>query len=272
MSLIYAVVACGKNVLAEHTESTGNFITLTRLLLSRLPPLNSRSYVYDDFIFHCICRKGISYIVLADKNIGFGAPFRFLEDVAWRFESTYSNAGLSAIAYAMNDSFKPVLAQLMEYHQNHPDHPQLYQLHNQIDHIQDTMTDNIDKLMQREERIELLVNRTSHLTDGTVEFRRQAGKLRRAMWWRSVRYFFWAGVVLVLLVVVVAASRCGGWTLPQCRVGGGTAPPPPPPAVHGQQPHRSSSLKKQDQSTTSPSVHIQQQQVGLGEHGSTSSS
>eukprot|EP00922_Rhytidocystis_sp_ex-Travisia-forbesii_P042716 GHVS01063834.1.p1 GENE.GHVS01063834.1~~GHVS01063834.1.p1 ORF type:complete len:145 (-),score=33.91 GHVS01063834.1:85-519(-) len=119
----------------------------------------------------------------------------------------------------MNESFKQVLAQLMDHHQSHPDDPQLYQLQGQLDNIHDTMTENIDKLVQREERIELLVNRTSHLTDGAVEFRRQAGKLRRALWWRSVRNFVYAGVVVVLLVVV-ASSRCGGFSLPQCRFGG----------------------------------------------------
>jgi hypothetical protein len=37
MPIIYALVARGTNVLAEHTTTSGNFTTITRKLLEKIP-------------------------------------------------------------------------------------------------------------------------------------------------------------------------------------------------------------------------------------------
>jgi hypothetical protein len=47
MPIIYALVARGTNVLAEHTTTSGNFTTITRKLLEKIPADAQRmSYVY----------------------------------------------------------------------------------------------------------------------------------------------------------------------------------------------------------------------------------
>ena len=50
MPIIYALVARGPHVLAEYTAGglTGNFSTVTRVLLNKIPPDDGKmSYVYD---------------------------------------------------------------------------------------------------------------------------------------------------------------------------------------------------------------------------------
>jgi len=48
MPIIYSLVARGSNVLAEFTSTTGNFTTITRRILTKIPPQNNQmSYVYD---------------------------------------------------------------------------------------------------------------------------------------------------------------------------------------------------------------------------------
>lgn len=45
---LYSLVARGKTVLAEFTFTTGNFPTITRVLLAKIPPEDTKmSYVYD---------------------------------------------------------------------------------------------------------------------------------------------------------------------------------------------------------------------------------
>lgn len=45
---LYSLVARGKTVLAEFTFTTGNFPTITRVLLGKIAPEDSKmSYVYD---------------------------------------------------------------------------------------------------------------------------------------------------------------------------------------------------------------------------------
>ena len=48
MPIIYSLVARGKTVLAEQQARSGNFPTITRMLLSRISGDDQRmSYVYD---------------------------------------------------------------------------------------------------------------------------------------------------------------------------------------------------------------------------------
>jgi vesicle-associated membrane protein 7 len=48
MPILYALVARSKNVLAEYTSAQGNFPTVTRVLLSKIPEQDGKmSYVYD---------------------------------------------------------------------------------------------------------------------------------------------------------------------------------------------------------------------------------
>lgn len=70
MPLIYSLVARGKTVLAEYTCAQGNFPTVTRILLSKLPQQDGKmSYVYDNHTFHYIVDNGIIFLCLSDGDI-----------------------------------------------------------------------------------------------------------------------------------------------------------------------------------------------------------
>ena len=50
MPIIYALVARGATVLAEHASTTGNFAKVTQSILEKIPSTNSKmSYVYDRY-------------------------------------------------------------------------------------------------------------------------------------------------------------------------------------------------------------------------------
>ena len=69
-------------MLAEHTSTSGNFPTVTRVLLGKIPSENSRmSYVYDKYIFHYIVEDQITYLCMADEDCKRRLPFAFLEDI-----------------------------------------------------------------------------------------------------------------------------------------------------------------------------------------------
>lgn len=54
MAIIYAVVARGSVVLAEHTDSQGNFITVTHRILEKIPNESDfmKSYKYDQYVIY----------------------------------------------------------------------------------------------------------------------------------------------------------------------------------------------------------------------------
>ena len=66
----------------------GNFPTVTRVLLAKIPPIDGKmSYVYDKHVFHYLVEGNITYLCMADESMKRRIPFTFLEDIKRRFVS-----------------------------------------------------------------------------------------------------------------------------------------------------------------------------------------
>jgi hypothetical protein len=62
----------------------------------------------------------------------------------------------------------------------------------------DIMVQNIDSILQRGERLDLLVDKTDTLAGQAYAFRRGARSVRRQQWWRNIRIMALTGVVGVV--------------------------------------------------------------------------
>ena len=60
------------------------------------------------------------------------------------------------------------------------------------------MVQNIDSILQRGERLDLLVDKTDTLAGQAYAFRRGARSVRRQQWWRNARITALTGVVCVV--------------------------------------------------------------------------
>jgi vesicle-associated membrane protein 7 len=79
----------------------------------------------------------------------------------------------------------------------------------EIEDVRHIMTENIERVLERGERIDLLVDKTDRLGGSAREFRVRSRGLRRKMWWKNVRLMALLGVVVVFLVYLLVGSGCG---------------------------------------------------------------
>lgn len=63
------------------------------------------------------------------------------------------------------------------------------------------MNDNIDKFLERQERVSLLVDNTSHLNSNSRSFKRKAIKLKERMWWRRMKNY-----TLMIFAIILCVS------------------------------------------------------------------
>eukprot|EP00511_Aplanochytrium_stocchinoi_P004016 CAMPEP_0204833980 /NCGR_PEP_ID=MMETSP1346-20131115/18455_1 /ASSEMBLY_ACC=CAM_ASM_000771 /TAXON_ID=215587 /ORGANISM="Aplanochytrium stocchinoi, Strain GSBS06" /LENGTH=201 /DNA_ID=CAMNT_0051966947 /DNA_START=179 /DNA_END=781 /DNA_ORIENTATION=- len=182
--IVYSLVARGKTVLAEYTATSGNFPTVTRVLLAKIPAQDGKmSYVYDNHVFHYIVEDEMTYLCLADEDFKRRIPFLFLEDIKERFKTSYGSEQMqAAIAFAMNNDFSDVLQKQMEFYNENPNADKLNRVRNQIDDVKGVMVENIEKVLQRGEKIELLVDKTDRMQQAAFKFEKSAKKLKHAMW------------------------------------------------------------------------------------------
>ncbi|GJV27213.1 vesicle-associated membrane protein 711 [Tanacetum coccineum] len=161
-----------------------------RLILEKLPgnsdDLNV-SYSQDRYIFHVKRTDSLTVLCMADDVAGRRIPFAFLEDIHQRFVRTYGRSVLSAQAYGMNDEFSRVLSQQMEYYSNDPNADRINRLKGEMGQVRTVMLENIDKVLDRGDRLELLVDKTATMQNNTLRFRKQTRRFRSSVWWRNVK-------------------------------------------------------------------------------------
>ena len=72
--------------------------------------------VYDEYAFHYVVENGICYLCMSDEKNKHRVPFAFLEEMKRLFLTKYGHeTPLTAIAFAMNEEFSPIIRDRMEW-------------------------------------------------------------------------------------------------------------------------------------------------------------
>lgn len=229
-SLIYSFVARGNIVLAEHTSFSGNFSIIAVQCLQKLPS-NSNKFTYtcDNHTFNYLVDDGFVFLVVADETAGRQVPFLFLERVKEDFKRRYGGRAETSmahsldkdygyeekftVAYNLDREFGPILRDHMQYCMDHPEELSKFsKIKAQVSEVKGIMMDNIEKVLDRGEKIELLVDKTEGLQFQADNFQRQGRQLRRKMWLQNLKFkLIVLGIVLVILLIIWL-SVCNGFS------------------------------------------------------------
>lgn len=79
----------------------------------------------------------------------------------------------------------------------------------EITQVRELMSENIDKVLQRGENLDSLINKTSVLNSNANYFRRRTTEVRRKFWWSNVKFWFIIFGIIGVLVYVVLGLECG---------------------------------------------------------------
>jgi vesicle-associated membrane protein 7 len=218
MSLIHALVAQGSTVLAEHQAGKRDFSQATQTILSKIPPNNSKlSYAWEQYLFHYVSEGGYIFLVMADESAGRRVPFAFLNELQRKFASAPSSSSSDdAPAYGLQGSFGPTISALMHTYNTAPPADELTRAQTELNQVKDIMVHNVEQILSRGERIELLVDKTDVMAGQATAFRRGARSVRRQMWWQNKKVLGLSIVLGILLLYILIAQVCGAG-LNHCR-------------------------------------------------------
>ncbi|CAO3696333.1 unnamed protein product [Umbelopsis ramanniana] len=79
----------------------------------------------------------------------------------------------------------------------------------QVDEVVNIMQDNIDKVMQRGERLDDLRGKTEDLQATAGHFRRGANQVRKRMWWKDLKWKIIIGVTILVILAIIIGSIVG---------------------------------------------------------------
>jgi len=171
------------------------------------------SYVYSKHYFHYMLSNGLVYLCMAEESFSRRNCFMFLSDIAGRFEATFNDRGLVANAYEMNEEFHRVLQSQMQYFTRHKD--PMAQVKGEVDEVKDLVSQTIEKVIDRNERIELIVDRSEELSRSSYSFRRSSTTLKRAMMCKNLKTTLTLAAVILVIIIVIVVSFCG-WDFKSC--------------------------------------------------------
>jgi len=86
----------------------------------------------------------------------------------------------------------------------------LQQTQAQVDEVVDIMRTNVEKVLERDQKLSELDDRADALQQGASQFEQQAGKLKRKMWWKNLKMMIIMGVIGLILLIIIVVWATGG--------------------------------------------------------------
>lgn len=77
-----------------------------------------------------------------------------------------------------------------------------------MDEVVGIMRVNVEKVLERDQKLSELDQRADALQHGASQFEQQAGKLKRKQWWANMKMMIIMGIIGVVLLIIIIREYC----------------------------------------------------------------
>ncbi|OQR92446.1 vesicle-associated membrane protein [Achlya hypogyna] len=213
MPISYCVVANKHVALAEYEVAgpapSGGAKKVKDIAQSLIKKLNLEKREMDAIdcdgkTYSYLVEDEIAYICVADASVGKAAITAFLKHIKGQFEEQFGIRGkMTKLKLDMQRDFAPILKSNMEMMSSKGGLEKLAALRKDLDNVKESMQVNIGKVLERGDKIELLVDKSESLNSSADAFAKSSRDLRRALWWQNVKMYICAALVALVLVILM---------------------------------------------------------------------
>eukprot|EP00798_Chlamydomonas_sp_ICE-L_P010752 gene10752-17834_t len=214
MPIIYSFVASGSVVIAEYTAYTGNFHVVALECLQKINVDQPRfTLLCDRHNFNFLNQDGFVYLAVSDEGYGRQIPFAFLEKVRNEFMERYRGQQGNLMAHSLDKDFGPRLKSHIDYCTAHPEEiDKMTSIKQKVGDVKNLMMENIEKVLERGDKIELLVDKTDQLSNQAEQFQKTGRQLRNKIWKENLKMKLYVMGAFALLGIFVWLIACGGFS------------------------------------------------------------
>jgi len=179
------------------------------------------SFTVDSHTVHTLLgnASGLIFLTVASHDMSRGVAFTFLENLQRRFEAMFVPGEQLPESWKVAMEMKPVLEALVAGINRVPGQPtdqKTQQCKAVVDAAKETMMYNIEKVIDRGEKMDSLLNKSEDLSFASSSFKKSAHNAARQLWWEQVKQKIYFGGFGLLALVVILMLVCGP-TLASCR-------------------------------------------------------
>lgn len=120
-----------------------------------------------------------------------------------QFKASFPAEAISDAEPHGMSSFNSQISRLMKQFIDDPPVDPVRQAQDEINGTKQIMVQNIEAILSRGERIELLVDKTDQMSHNARAFRKRSQALRRKMWWRNSKLIGLTGLVVVVRTLLI---------------------------------------------------------------------
>uniref|UniRef100_K3W7G8 V-SNARE coiled-coil homology domain-containing protein n=1 Tax=Globisporangium ultimum (strain ATCC 200006 / CBS 805.95 / DAOM BR144) TaxID=431595 RepID=K3W7G8_GLOUD len=206
MTIYYCLIANKHCPLAEY--SNGGDKKMNDVAQKLLKKLN-----FDEFSVESVDCDGktysyrveseVVYVCVTNEAFGKSSAALFLKHINQLFDNEFGIRGKATkLKLDMNRDFAPTLKKQMETYSSAKGAEKLQALKKDLDNVKDNVQQNISKVLERGDKIELLVDKSEQLSSQSAAFAQTSKNLRRHLWLQNVKMMIAIGVIIVLLLVL----------------------------------------------------------------------
>lgn len=206
MPILYSCLSRGSVILVDKTLGRDDYQSLAKEILADLATdFNKKtSFPRDNAHYHTLIDNGLVYLCAADEETGKRMPYLFLDELKQQFSASASLVQRSANAgpFEFNREFRQILADVMDKH-NSGKGDQLTALQNQVGEVTGIMRQNVEKVLERGDKLDDLMDKTDDLQASSNTFKVTSTKLSRKMLWKNRRMMIILAVVTIIVITVI---------------------------------------------------------------------
>jgi vesicle-associated membrane protein 7 len=90
------------------------------------------------------------------------------------------------------------------------------QIKQTLQNAQDVTAQNLTKALTRGEQLRTMSEKADRIKDSATAFHREAGDVRRMMFWQKIKWYVLGAVIALVIIVIIVMFACGGPTFSKC--------------------------------------------------------
>jgi len=227
MPIILSLVAQlpSLRVLVEHCD--GTYANCTPAILSQtakvvLGKVNPRteprmSYTHENHMLHTLAAEELIFLCVTDLSCKRQVAFAFLEDLSRRFGTVFPHGSRFPEPWKVSVEMNPVIEALMvATNSQSTGSAKAARAKNAIEEVKGQMMDNIEKVIDRGENIESLMDKSEGLAERSLSFKQSSQRLKNTIWWQNCKTNIMYASFCLIGIVVILLTACG-LKLEKCR-------------------------------------------------------
>ncbi|XP_065295530.1 vesicle-associated membrane protein 7-like [Dermacentor albipictus] len=208
----FCAIARETTVLVSHRETSYDFEYLLADVLQEIPPhadfKTTRSR--GGYVFHLLVEQGLIYICATLPEASMHQSFTCLFLIKQRFlEGSLSSRAWTAQEHELDRDFGSVIADIINNCNSGRTGDQISQLHRQVEDVRGIMAQNIERVVERGDRLDSLLEKTQDLEQAGTVFRATAKKVNRHMCLRNARMMIVIGIIVAGVITIITLFATG---------------------------------------------------------------